>query len=134
MKPREVLSYDALAEEIWKSSQALLGINPFAKRQWYEQTFCLSALGDSLATARKWDLSGLEAIEYALILRHSWFPDQVRQMTPRDKWLSLHEELAGLEMAYGAKQAWRDREATELDANDSPEDVWRVYPRGYPVP
>ncbi|RMS44402.1 hypothetical protein ALP71_200170 [Pseudomonas coronafaciens pv. garcae] len=37
-------------------------------------------------------------------------------------------------MAYGAKQAWRDREATELDANDSPEDVWRVYARGYPVP
>ncbi|AVB18697.1 integrase [Pseudomonas avellanae] len=93
MKPREVQSYDALAEEIWKSAQALLGFNFVAQRQWYEQTFCLAALGDSLAVARNWDLSGLEAIEYALILRHSWFPDQIRQMTPRDKWLSLHEEL-----------------------------------------
>ncbi|EGH26293.1 hypothetical protein PSYMO_34594, partial [Pseudomonas amygdali pv. mori str. 301020] len=49
MKPREVQSYDALAEEIWKSAQALLGFNFVAQRQWYEQTFCLAALGDSLA-------------------------------------------------------------------------------------
>ena len=76
----------------------------------------------------------MDAIEYALILGHSWFPDLIRLMSPRDKWLSLHEELAGLVKADDAKQAWWDREVTELDARDSPEDVWRVYPRGFPVP
>lgn len=134
MKPREAQSYEALADEIWTSAKLQFGLDELARRQWYEQTFCLSALGDSLAALRKWDLAGLEAIEYALILRHSWFPDQIRQMSPRDKWLSLHEELAGLVMADDAKQAWRDREVTELDAKDSPEDVWRAYPRGFPVP
>ncbi|KAA8691309.1 hypothetical protein ALP05_101419 [Pseudomonas caricapapayae] len=134
MKFRDAQSYDALAQTIWKAAQALLGISLVAQRQWYEQTFCLAALGDSLAIARKWDLSGMEAIEYALILRHSWLPDQIRQMTPRDKWLSLHEELAGLEMAYGAKQALRGREARAPFAIDSPEDVWRVHPWGCPVP
>lgn len=134
MKRKEVQSYESLADEIWIEAQVQFGGNPIASRQWFEQTFCLSVLGDSLAIARGWDLAGLDAIEYALILRYSWFPAQIRQMSPRDRWLSLHEELAVLEMADDAKQAWRDREAAELDAKDSPEDVWRAYPRGFPVP
>ena len=135
MKPREVQTYSELAEAIWTEAETRYGQDEhIAAREWYEQTFCLSALGDALALARGWKLAGLEAIEYALIQRHSWLPDQIRQLSPRDKWLSLHEELAGLKTADDANQAWWDREVAKLNAKDSAEDVWRAYPRGFPIP
>lgn len=63
MKPREVQTYSELAEAIWAEAEARFGRDEHTEaREWYEQTFCLSALGDALALARGWKLAGLEAI------------------------------------------------------------------------
>lgn len=125
--------YEQLIEEIRAASELRPGSDQLANRRWYEQTFCLCVLGDALAASKGWSLAGMDAIEYAIIDRYSWSPQNVREMDPRDKWLSLHEQLAVLTMDPKAVSAWFQIEQAKIDAIGSPDDVWRPYPRGFPL-
>ena len=101
------------------------------KGRWLEQTFCLCALGNSLSEKHQWAIEGMDAIEYAIIRRYSWPVAQVREMDPRDKWLSLHEDLAGLQLAPGAMEVWKVRQQS---SESELLNVWKPYPYGFPMP
>jgi len=64
-----------------------------------EREYILCALGNALAAHKKWSLLGMDAIEYAIILKFSWLPEDVRSLSLSDKWLVLHEELRYLKLA-----------------------------------
>lgn len=102
--------------------------------EWIRQTFHLCLLGNALARDKGWQLWGMDAIEYAIIRRYSWSLEEVRALPVRDKWLVLHEELAGLELDELAKAAWKEHEAVLPGEAGSPDDPWRSRSPGFQLP
>jgi hypothetical protein len=81
--------------------------------------FFLAVLGDALARKNEWALSGTEAIEYAIISEYSWSLSEVRQLSPRDKWLVLYEHWCQVELDPLAQDAWMSKYKVPLTEDGS---------------
>ncbi|MBN4180638.1 hypothetical protein GS393_02087 [Pseudomonas savastanoi pv. phaseolicola] len=91
--------------------------------------YALSALGNALAQARGWPLKGMDAVDFAIIRKYSWFLPQVQALPPASKWLALHEDLLSLPIDQAAIEAWgvKNPEPVEVDLLG-----WVVNPSGLP--
>ncbi len=99
------------------------GVSERTRLKYVAREYALFALGDALANSKGWSLTGMDAIEYAVILKFSWPVEDVRSLPLRDKWLVLHDELSSLgfpvdaqmvwDNAHGATQAWASFEIWE---------------------
>lgn len=134
MKNKDAYLYERLVERLEESVTRKQDVLDIDKSRWLEQTFCLCVLGNALAEKRQWSLMGMDAIEYALICRYSWTPTQVREMDPRDKWLSLYEDLAELQLDPVAVAVWWDKQQSVVSRDADSNDPWRPYPLGFPIP
>ncbi|HCL3897727.1 TPA: hypothetical protein ACU961_005920 [Pseudomonas aeruginosa] len=106
-----------------------------ARAQWISQVFVLCTLGNSLARDKGWRLWGMDAIEYALMRRYSWPLETIREMSIRDRWLALHEELADLQWDEKAQQVWLAKiEPVLPGAPGTDYDVWRSDAPGFQLP
>ncbi|WP_236693205.1 hypothetical protein, partial [Pseudomonas syringae group genomosp. 3] len=105
-----------------------------ARSQWIRQTFLLCLWGNALARKKGWQLWGLDAIEYAIINEYSWPLGTVRAMPIRDKWLVLHETLAGLELNAPEKDAWLDLAGEPLGEAGSCDAPWCCDSPGFQLP
>ncbi|SUC59541.1 Uncharacterised protein [Pseudomonas aeruginosa] len=53
-----------------------------------QQQYLLSVLGTALAEKHSWSLGEIVAIDFALIRRYSWTPQQVQALSPAQKMAS----------------------------------------------
>lgn len=81
--------------------------------------YFITVLGDALARRKEWALSGQDAVEYAIISEYSWSLSEVRQLSPRDKWLVLYEHWCQVELDPLAQDAWMSKYKVPLTEDGS---------------
>lgn len=81
--------------------------------------FFLIVLGDALARQNEWALSGMDAVEYAIISEYSWLLPEIRKLEPRDKWLVLYGLSCQLELDPLAQDAWMSKYKVPLTEDGS---------------
>ncbi|RUF11151.1 hypothetical protein IPC1136_20805 [Pseudomonas aeruginosa] len=99
-----------------------------------QQLYLLSILGTELAEKRNWPLGEIVAIDFALIRRYSWTPQQVQALSPAQKWLAICDELEDLYVPLEARRTWRDQMPGSAPIDDRADDleVWREALARYP--
>ncbi|WP_204373907.1 hypothetical protein, partial [Pseudomonas aeruginosa] len=94
-----------------------------------QQQYLLSVLGTALAEKHSWSLGEIVAIDFALIRRYSWTPQQVQALSPAQKWLAICDELEPLHVPEEARRVWRDerqvRGPVPIDSREDDLEVWR---------
>ncbi|EPQ1508788.1 hypothetical protein L4D93_006761 [Pseudomonas aeruginosa] len=123
--------YETLLNELETRipTSSTTGIATVRARKARIEIFALSALGNVLAEQRGWSIRGMDAIDFALIAEYSWYPNRVRNLSPANKWLALHQDLQKLEFPREAQSAWDARYAN-TGAADLLE--WTINPLGLP--
>jgi len=91
-------------------AQALVEIQKICPQSDEEQQerYLLMAFGNALSASRGWALRGMDAIDYALMVRYGWSPLTLRQLSPREKGLALHETLLALSLDDAAVTVWQE--------------------------